>query len=47
MPQTAALDDIYCPSPEIQKYIRLRYIYWRHEKGKAVDKFVYKFMNAM
>ncbi len=47
MPQTAALDDIYCPSTEIQKYIRLRYIYWWHEKGKAVDKFVYKFMTAM
>ncbi len=47
MPQTAALDDIYCPSPEIQKCIRLRHFHLQHKKGKAVDNFVHKFMNAM
>lgn len=47
MPQTAALDDNYCPPPKIQKRIRLRHFRLRRKKGKAVDNFVHKFMNAM
>ena len=47
MPQTAALDDNYCPQPKIQKCIRLRHFRLRRKKEKTVDNFVYKFMNAM